>query len=807
MSEPPETIARILDRLENLAARQESIQNEIAALRTEINEITVSSATMEKISEEASFTGVPATEAETSFPSLTDAGSVIGQNQTPCIPEEAENVGSKPVSESPAIGVTPTGKSNLEKFIGENLINKIGIAVTVLGVGIGVKYAIDHELISPWTRIILGYLSGLVLFGLAVRLKKEYANFSAVLLSGSMAIMYFITFAAYNFYSLIPTVLTFLLMVLFTLFTVASALHYNKQVIAHIGLVGAYAVPFLLDDGSGRVVVMFSYMALINLGILVISLWKYWKPLFASSFVLTWLIFYLWFVAKYDPAIHFGMALTFVSVFFTTFYLVFLVYKLFKSEKHAPEDILMLLSNAAIYYGLGYAILKADKSGVSLLGLFTLANAIIHCAAAIIVRVKKPGDINMFHFTAGLALVFVTIAIPVQWDGRWVTLLWSGEAALLFWMGRTRNVSVYELLSYPLMFLVFVSLFDDWLTGYIAYNPRVPSSRIFPFLNVHFLTSLIFIASFGIINYLQNLKRYISPLAANKFVTMVMRFSIPGILITALYFSFIMEITNFWSQLYTDSMVTKNQDLTVPEHLWNEDLFKYSTLSVINFSLLFVSLLSFVNLLKLRNSLLGIINLGMNIIALCVFLTLGLFTIGELRESYLNPSFPGSYYHGSLDIAIRYLSFVFAGVTILAVFRYVRWELLNADFRKEFDFLLHITILTVAANELINWMDLYQPGQSYKLGLSILFGIYALLLIVIGIRRKKVHLRIGALVLFAATLIKLLLYDIAYLNTISKTIVFVSLGVLLLISSFLYTKYRKLIFGDHEENHDEGTPL
>jgi uncharacterized membrane protein len=106
--------------------------------------------------------------------------------------------------------------------------------------------------------------------------------------------------------------------------------------------------------------------------------------------------------------------------------------------------------------------------------------------------------------------------------------------------------------------------------------------------------------------------------------------------------------------------------------------------------------------------------------------------------------------------------------------------------------------LTVISNELINWMDLYEPGQSYKLGLSILFGIYALIMIVLGILKKKTHLRIAAIVLFAATLLKLFLYDIAYLNTISKTIVFVSLGVLLLISSFLYTKYRKQIFDDNE---------
>jgi uncharacterized membrane protein len=91
-------------------------------------------------------------------------------------------------------------------------------------------------------------------------------------------------------------------------------------------------------------------------------------------------------------------------------------------------------------------------------------------------------------------------------------------------------------------------------------------------------------------------------------------------------------------------------------------------------------------------------------------------------------------------------------------------------------------------------MDIFKSEQSYKLGLSILWGLYALYLIAYGIWKKKKHLRIGAIVLFAITLLKLFFYDISSLDTISKTIVLVSLGALLLIISFLYNKYKKLIF-------------
>src|SRR5665647_533055 len=166
--------------------------------------------------------------------------------------------------------------------------------------------------------------------------------------------MYFITYAAYSFYELIPQVATFMLMVVFTAFAVVAAINYNKQVIAHIGLVGAYAVPFLLSDGSGKVLILFSYMALINIGILSIAFKKHWKPLNFSAFGLTWLIFISWYVPNYMVSEHYALSLVFVSVFFATFYLIFLAGKFLRREKPERIDILFLLVNAGIFYILGY---------------------------------------------------------------------------------------------------------------------------------------------------------------------------------------------------------------------------------------------------------------------------------------------------------------------------------------------------------------------------------------------------------------------------------------------------------------------
>jgi len=108
-------------------------------------------------------------------------------------------------------------------------------------------------------------------------------------------------------------------------------------------------------------------------------------------------------------------------------------------------------------------------------------------------------------------------------------------------------------------------------------------------------------------------------------------------------------------------------------------------------------------------------------------------------------------------------------------------------------------VFLVLSCELVNVMAQWKLADADKLGLSILWGVYALAMIVIGIAWSKKHLRIAAISLLAVTLAKLFLYDVADLPTIPKTILFLSLGVLLLVVSFLYNKFKAKIFKDEPD--------
>ena len=791
MTDNNDRINQLLDKLETLLKKQSDFSAEINALRVEIDRLKTAlkeqTTVKEEIKQDSTATSK---DFENKKEEIETSYKYYKQRMKQERSGEALLPGNK----------LPKEKSDLEKFIGENLINKIGIAITVIGVAIGAKYAIDHELISPLTRIVLGYLVGLGLLGFAIKLKMKYENFSAVLLSGAMAIMYFITYSAYTFYDLIPQGPAFVLMVIFTAFTVLAAIIYNRQVIAHIGLVGAYAVPFLLSEDSGKVEILFSYMAIINTGILAIAFKKYWKPLYYSSFGLTWLMYFVWYASKYQTNEHFGLALTFLSLFFGTFYLVFLAYKLLQKEKFDIDDIILLLTNSFIFYGLGYAILDNHTTGEQLLGLFTLCNAVVHFMVSVVIYRQKLADRNLFYLVSGLVLVFVTIAIPVQLDGRWVTLLWACEAALLYWIGRTKNVPVYEKLSYPLMFLAFFSIVHDWMTIYGGYYTEDSETRIIPLLNINFLSSLLFISAFTFINILNRNPKYTAAWASRKSISKVVSFSLPLMLLVVLYFAFRMEIASYWVQLYEDSAITissENQHDT--DYYWDYDLNSFRTIWIINYSLLFVSILAFANFRKFRNQQLGLVNAGLIVLILAVYLTQGLYVLSELRVSYVEQTLSQYYRIDAFNIGIRYVSFAFVALTLVASYKYLRRFFMPGAFKMAFNFLLHTSVLWIASSELINWMHIAGSTQSYKLGLTILWGTYSLFLIALGIWKKNKPLRIGAIALFGITLVKLFFYDISHLDTIAKTIVFVSLGALLLIISFLYNKYKHIISDENED--------
>jgi hypothetical protein len=779
MAEIDQKIEELQARLGNLLKQQEYFQREISQMREEIGQLRLSrSATQQN---------------NVVSPPPPDRPVILREK-----PEARpfQPITTRPYQDAPpgaqaapnfqTATSTAAEKSDLEKFIGENLASKIGILITVIGVVIGAKYAIDNELVSPLMRIVFGYLVGFGLLGFGIKLKARYHNFSAVLVSGAMAIIYFVTFAAYTYYGLFSQGSAFVLMLIITVSTVAAAVSYNRQIIAHIGMVGAYSIPFLLSENRGRVDVLFTYIAIINIGILVVSLKKYWKSIHYLAFGVTWVIYLSWYLTRYNPD-HFNLALGFATLYFLTFYLTFTLYKIITEAELSFDNVFLILANSFVYFGIGHAVIDDAYEGA-----FAIANAGIHFLFAFALDRFKPFERNAIYFFSALMLTFCTIAVPIQLEGRWITLLWITEALILFTIGRVKRVPLYEHFSYPLMLLAFISLLKDWLQIYFDYDWR--NLTLTPIFNPYFLTALIFVAAFAVIWQLNKNAKY--PVNLHSDLYTIFSFVIAAILLFALYNTFRIEISNYFHSVTEQTAIRNPQDNL---DLTNPDLPYFNFVWQINYTMIFLTLLSFANIRWLRDKALGFVTIALNLLTMFVFLTAGLLILTELRDNFLYPPMDGRFAHTTFNIIIRYICYAFFIALLYANYRLLKEKFMGENLSEASltmisDLGIHFSAIWILSSELLNWMDIYRYEESYKLGLSLLWGSYALFLVGLGINRHRKHLRVGAIVLFAITLIKLFFYDIAELGTISKTIVFVSLGVLLLIISFLYNKYKHLIF-------------
>jgi uncharacterized membrane protein len=774
MEEDP-TIDDLFKKVNQLTLKQESLKDEIADLKKTVYLLKYASpeSRTEKIEE--------------AFPKPITIEPVQEVLPTESIPTPILPAIEKPINVPPSIK-RKKGKTPIEEFIGTNLLNKVGIAILVLGISYGVKYSIDHELINPITRIILGYFAGLILIGIAIKIKPNYKTFSAVLLSGGMAALYFITFAAYDLYALFPQAMAFILMVLFTAFTVFAAIQYDQKAIAIIGLVGAYGVPFLLSDGSGRVVILFSYMTIVNVGILLLAFRKAWKSLYYLAFGLTWIIFAAWYFDQFSVDRHLWVSLIFSTIFFVTFYITFLAYKLIQSEPLKRWDIVLLMLNSFIYFGFGYFSIQDHESGELFLGLFTVFNAILHFVACYFIYTKQNATKDTFYFVAGMVLVFLTLAVPVQLEGNWVTLVWAAEAALLFWIGRTKSFPVYERLSYIMICLAVGSLFEDWkIYDYYSFDVA-PKIFIRLFLNIYFLTSMLVAGSLGWILKLSLDKRFPEPIG--KFQP-AFTWALSGILFVVLYLSFFKEVDNYWMQLYFDSSVMIVQSAEYKYPIYDTDLLLFKKVAMLIYSALFGIVLSIVNWRFIKNNYLTVACLIFNVLVLFSFALDGLAGLGDLRSSYINQTDAQYYFRDYSHIIIRYVALIFILPLLWFNRKHIQNDLFKLAVKKVDLALFHIFILILLSSEVVHWLELAGITDSFKLGLSILWGAYALMLIVLGLKKDEKYLRVMAIVLFSVTLIKLFLYDMADMSTISKTIVMIILGALLLVASFLYNKVKK----------------
>ncbi len=665
---------------------------------------------------------------------------------------------------------------DLEKFIGENLINKIGIAVLVLGIGFFVKYAIDQNWINEIGRVCIGIVCGIIMIGIAHRLRNSYRSFSSVMAGGGIAVFYFTIAFAFHEYQLFSQTTAFIIMVVITAFAVALALLYDKLELAVIAVVGGFLAPFLVSNGSNNYVALFTYLLILNTGILIIAYFKKWPLLHVLSFFFTLLIFGGWMLGEYGFNRHNKIAtddktLLFASGFYIIFLMTALIHNLRKQKPFTAFDFSLMIMITASYYAAGMVALHSWNNG-AYQGIFTIALGIINLGLAWYLYKKHIGDKNLLYLLIGLTVTFISLAAPVQLHGHSITLFWSAETVLLFWLFQRSGMKTFKYASFIILVSMSVSLFIDWS---LASN-RNHDNLLIIFNNWRgIVTNIVAIISLSLYAWL--LKKE----PGEDYILEIKNRSFSLIMIVCatmvLYLTCIFGINLYF---------VKEQTYNIPNAY--HQLITYIFIAVI---VLLIQRRKTGDHFRITIPLL-ITGFFFYIVS---FVRANDLIIGVIDHEY---PFIHSLVHWLADICLLYLLYQLIGITRRNI------ETLGRSFAWFISILLfmffsieckHVYVSLLAGTGSIAIFT----SQYLKAGLTIVWALFSFVLMWLGMKHKYKTLRIISLSIFSVALLKLFLFDITNISAGGKIAAFIMLGILLLVISFMYQRLKKIIIDDESK--------
>lgn len=720
-------------------------------------------------------------------PSFEQKDSIKHDEEAKLVKKLQEKEQTQPIEIQQVI--TPPGKTpapvyepsfferhpDLEKFIGENLISKVGIAILVLAIGFFVKYAIDKNWIGPVARVGIGILCGGILIALAHRLHKNYKAFSSVLVGGGLAIFYFTIALAYHQFHLFSQTASFIIMVVITIFAVVLSMLYNRQELAVISLIGGFVTPLLVSDGSGNFIALFSYLLILNTGLLVIAYNKSWRILNILAFGFTTILFFLWMIDL--PSATSSKTYVYGFLFATAFYILFFAINISNNIKEKKQfvasDFSILLANTALYFSAGLYFINASGSG-EYKGLFTALLGAFNLIVSWVLLRKQNVDRNILYLLIGITVSFISLAAPVQLEGNNITLFWASECVLLYWLYKRSKISIVRLASLVVWIAMLISLLIDW--GQFYFFGVKQGLIIF---NKGFVTTIYA----ALCSYLLFVLRKTHDDERRDLIArlpIANIFSITGLIL--FYLAGALEINYQFTYYYPGSYIKLQY------------LFLYTYSFVILFYLV-------VN----RNQK-SRIAFPMHVYMLIACLIVYLFSI-QGNFNFLYQVLREKTY--SIHLIAHWAAIIVLGMIYLIVVKTAK------NLYKESKTLTVISwllcgwgVIYLSSEVNLAVQNIYYSGvgslaginQAFiKSGLPILWGLCSFGFMWLGMKNKYRPLRIVSLALFSITLVKLFAFDIRNISAGGKIAAFFCLGVLLLIISFMYQRLKKIIIEDAEK--------
>ncbi|MEW6714352.1 MAG: DUF2339 domain-containing protein [Nitrospirota bacterium] len=333
--------------------------------------------------------------------------------------------------------------SQFEINIGQKWLLIIGIVTMVFGIGYFLKYSFERGWIGPAGRVALAYIWGAVfLFAGNKFRKKNYAAFGLSLVGGGIATLYFATFAAFQLYHLFAQTPSFLLMVLITVLASVLAIIYDTKWLAILGMIGGFLTPVMLSTGQDNYIFLFSYMTVLNLGLLGVAFYKKWDILNILGFISTYILYTSWFMNHYETSrfvnnyeySKFWPAIIFLNIYYFIYSIIPFAYQFFRAKKESIRGFAIITPNSFIAFGFSYHMITRQFS-LEWVSVISIMYSIVFLLMAS--YLYKTGEYEQDAFTVLIAkaALFLIITIPIIFSKHWITIFWAAQAAVLLWTG------------------------------------------------------------------------------------------------------------------------------------------------------------------------------------------------------------------------------------------------------------------------------------------------------------------------------------------------------------------------------------
>jgi uncharacterized membrane protein len=424
------------------------------------------------------------------------SASAVVERETVILVEEAapEPASPQPIPEStepqaaapPAFTPAAPGP-RLEEIIGERWLGWVGIAVLLFGAAFALKYAFENRWIGELGRVIIGVAVGMgfLAFGWQ-RHRAGWQTFGQIFTAGGVTLIYLAIYASYGFYQLIAAGPAFAFLAVVVIQTHLLAVAYRAPAIALMGQIGGFLTPVLLSTGRDQYAILFSYIALLDAGAALVCFLRNWSWVASASFVFTQILFWGWYDTYYHP-----------EKFWAAFGFQLVVFLLFAAADLAPaargmtlraENWIRLFANPFVFFAAGYAMIDRDHPAWA--GAFALVLAAVYAGLAQWAAGAR-SDKRITLALVGVALLFVTLAIPIQLEAHWITLAWAVQGAILAWISVRLSSAAWRAGS--------LAVFALAVFRYLAFDTPWNFRAVFtPVVNAYFLSGLALAVALGV---------------------------------------------------------------------------------------------------------------------------------------------------------------------------------------------------------------------------------------------------------------------------------------------------------------------